>query len=57
MEMIHRQTYQITPLHVDALGRVKPSILLYFAQEIAGQHCLELAVDYDTWLPVGCSGR
>ena len=48
MEMIHSQTYQITPLHVDALGRVKPSILLYFAQEIAGEHCLQLGTDWDS---------
>ena len=48
MEMIYRQTYQITPLHVDALGRVKPSILLYFAQEIAGEHCLQLGTDWDS---------
>ena len=48
MEMIYRQNYTITPLHVDALGRVKPSILLYFAQEIAGEHCLQLGTDWDS---------
>ncbi len=48
MEPIFRQTYKIEPIHVDCFGRTKTSVLLHFAQEAAGSHCLELAVDWDT---------
>ena len=48
MEMIYRQKYEISPICVDCYGRVKPSVLLYFAQEIAGEHCLQLGTDWDS---------
>lgn len=48
MEPIFRQTYEISAIHVDRHGRTKPSVILYFAQEAAGGHCLELALDWDT---------
>lgn len=46
--MVYTQNYRVDAVHVDCFGRVKPSILLYFAQEIAGEHCLELGADWDT---------
>ena len=33
---------------MDRYGRLKSSTILYFAQEVAGQHCMELALDYET---------
>lgn len=48
MEPIFRQKYEISAIHVDCFGRVKPSVLLYFAQEAAGGHCTELSLDWDT---------
>ena len=48
MEPIFRQTYKIEDMHLDCFGRVKPSVLLYFAQEAAGQHCNLLGTDWDT---------
>ena len=48
MEPIFRQTYNIDTIHLDRHGRVKPSMLLYFAQEAAGGHCLELSLDWDS---------
>lgn len=48
MEPIFRQTYEISAIHVDCYGKVKPSVLLYFAQEAATGHCKELSVDWDT---------
>lgn len=48
MEPIYRQIFEISDIHLDRFGRVKPSVLLYFAQEVAGQHCVSLAVDWDT---------
>ena len=32
-------------IHTDRFGRAKPSALLYFVQEAAGNHCTALAVD------------
>lgn len=48
MEPIFRKEYEITAFHLDCFGRAKPSVLLHFAQEAAGDHCLELAADWDT---------
>ena len=48
MEPIHSQTFAVTDQCVDCYGRLKPSTLLYFAQEAAGQHCLKLEVDHDS---------
>ena len=48
MEPIFRQTFTLSDIHLDPFGRVKPSVLLYFAQEVAGQHCQLLQLDWDT---------
>lgn len=48
MEPIFRQTFPVTDMDVDRYGRLKPSAVLYYAQEIAGQHCNLLSLDYDT---------
>lgn len=45
MEPIFRREFTLSNIHVDCFGRAKPSVLLYFAQEVAGQHCRALAVD------------
>ena len=48
MEPFFRQQYTVSPNHVDRYGRVKPSALLYFAQEAAGGHCALLELDWET---------
>ncbi len=48
MEPIFEKDFEITDICVDRYGRLKPSVILFFAQEIAGMHCTELSVDYDT---------
>ncbi len=48
MEPIYSQSFPITDLTVDRYGYLKPSALLFFAQEVAGRHCELLSVDYDT---------
>ena len=48
MTQPYRQTFQITDIHLDCFGRVKPSMLLYFAQEVAGNHAALLGADWDT---------
>ena len=48
MEPIYIDNFQITDIAVDCYGRLKPSMILFFAQEIAGRHCVQLALDYDT---------
>lgn len=48
MEPIFRKDFEISAIHLDCHGRVKPSVLLYFAQEVAGAHCIELGLDWQT---------
>ena len=48
MTQPYRQTFQIEDIHLDCFGRVKPSVLLYFAQEVAGKHAALLGTDWDT---------
>lgn len=48
MELIYQHDYTVCDHDVDCFGTVKLSTLLYYAQEIAGQHCLELGTDADT---------
>lgn len=48
MEPIFQKDFELTDIYVDRYGRLKPSAILLFAQEVAGMHCTELAVDSDT---------
>ena len=48
MEPLFVQTFEITDNMVDCYGRLRTSMILFLAQEIAGQHCNELQVDYET---------
>ncbi len=48
MEPIYRKEFTVTPAQADCFGRLKPSGVLYFAQEAAGGHCKLLGVDWDT---------
>ncbi len=43
-----RYTYTICDIHLDCFDRVKPSVLLYFAQDVAGKHARLLGADWDT---------
>lgn len=48
MQPIYTTHFEITDNTVDRYGRLKPSQILYFAQEMGGQHCVQLALDYET---------
>ena len=48
MEQIYSHEFEITDLSVDQFGRLKPSMILFLAQEAAGRHCQLLSVDYET---------
>ena len=48
MEPIHITHFHVDDLTVDRFGYLKPSAMLFFAQEAAGQHCLSLGTDYET---------
>lgn len=48
MEPIYTQYFTVDDHAVDCFGRLKPSTILFYAQEVAGQHCRELSLDYDT---------
>ena len=47
MEPIYQQDFFIDDIAVDCYGRLKPSMILHYAQEVAGLHFTELAMDYD----------
>ena len=47
MEPIYSQTFTLSDVHVDCFGRLKTSMILYFAQEVAGIHFAQLSMDYD----------
>ncbi len=48
MEPIYQQDFLLTDLHVDCHGRLKPSMILTLAQEVAGNHFALLSMDYDS---------
>lgn len=48
MEMIFQQKFFVSDLEVDCFGKLKLSSLLFYVQEVAGRHCLQLGTDYDT---------
>ena len=47
MNPIYEQSFLITDNCVNCFGRLKNSMILYFAQEVAGQHFAEIAMDYE----------
>ena len=47
MEPIYVQEFDITDNTVDCFGRLKPSMILYFVQEVAGRHFTHISMDYD----------
>ena len=48
MKPIFVKEYEITDALVDCFGRLKPSMLLFLCQDIAGHHCVHLGADFDT---------
>ena len=48
MEPIYIDHFTVSDLQCDRFGRLKGSAILWFVQEIAGRHCLELGTDWDT---------
>lgn len=48
MESIFQKHFTVSDFHADCRGKAKPSALLYFAQEAAGSHCVELGFDWQT---------
>ena len=47
MEPIYQENFEITSVYVDRNGRLKPSMILYFAQEVAGKHSTEMTLGYE----------
>lgn len=48
MEPIFTQKFTLSDLYLDCHRRMKPSMILYFTQEVAGNHCVELKKDWET---------
>ena len=47
MEPIYQQTFTVTDNCVDCFGRLKPSMFLYYVQDVAGRHFDRISMDYD----------
>ena len=47
MKPIYQQDFEITDVYVDCFGRLKSSMILYFAQEVAGEHFSRLSMNYE----------
>ena len=48
MNPIYTQKFTLSDLHVDRYRRLKPSVLLYFTQEVSGCHAALLGADWET---------
>ena len=48
MEPLYKQVFTVSDIHVDRFGRLKPSVVLYFAQEVAGTHAALLGAGWET---------
>ena len=48
MEPIYTDMFTITDLQCDRFGRLKPSAMAWLVQEMAGRHCLQLGLDWNT---------
>ena len=48
MEPFYTDNFTVTDLQCDRYGRLKPSAILWMVQEIAGRHCLQLGLDWDS---------
>ena len=48
MKPIYQQEFSVNDAAVDCFGYLKPSMLLFYCQDIAGQHCHLLGADYET---------
>ncbi|MBQ6840312.1 MAG: hypothetical protein IJO45_06435 [Oscillospiraceae bacterium] len=46
-ESVYRQSFTIEDIHLDRFRRLKPSVLLYFVQEISGQHAALLGTSWE----------
>lgn len=47
MNPIYEQSFLITDNCVNCFGRLKNSMILYFAQDVAGRHFSEISMDYE----------
>ena len=48
MELFYQQNFTVTDNCVDCYGRLKPSMILYYVQEVAGRHFDNISMDYDS---------
>ena len=48
MEPIYQADFKITERDVDCYGRLMPSMILFYAQQVAGMHSIQMTVGYET---------
>ena len=48
MVSLYKDEFTVSDLQCDRFGRLKPSAICWLVQEMAGRHCLELGLDWDS---------
>lgn len=48
MTPYYEKKFHIRPNDVDRFGQLKTSVMLLYAQQVAGEHCEMISMDYDT---------
>ena len=47
MEPIYQADFKITERDVECYGRLMPSMILFYAQQVAGMHSTQMTVGYE----------
>lgn len=53
MDLIYKKEFTVQHIHLDGLGRVKPSVMLHFVMRTVSAQCTRLGVSWDDLRPLG----
>lgn len=53
MDLIYKKEFTIQHIHLDGLGRVKPSVMLHFVMRTVSAQCTHMGVSWDDIRPLG----
>jgi len=52
-DLVFKKEFTVQHIHLDALGRVKPSVMLHFIMRTVSAQCTQLGVSWDDIRPLG----
>ena len=53
MDLIYKKEFTVQHIHLDGLGRIKPSAMLHFIMRTVSAQCTQLGVSWDDIRPLG----